>query len=206
MLLFAVMLSLCLGVTSTIPMPCPSLVSVVSFTNGGFDETAPLTFGGEVYVRATVIINAYTSYGRIFGFESTTTPGKPYSFTVSQEGTTGRLLYLGKTEEVYTGLRAEGQVPVGRPFLFELTITYERDLGGSGNDALAIMYINHAVYAHGPVALPTRVTRNSNYIGHSHISQGADLDGTVSDFQLRIQRDCASDLWRGGVRARHGQD
>eukprot|EP01061_Rhynchopus_euleeides_P002836 TRINITY_DN1217_c0_g1_i7.p1 TRINITY_DN1217_c0_g1~~TRINITY_DN1217_c0_g1_i7.p1 ORF type:complete len:277 (+),score=6.09 TRINITY_DN1217_c0_g1_i7:117-833(+) len=165
--------------------PCPEPEIVASFTTSSeFNETAPLTFGGEVYVRATVIINAYTSYGRIFGFESTTTPGKPYSFTVSQQGTSGALIYMGKTGTVSSLMEGVSQVPLGKPFLFELTITRDSTVSGDGNDALAIMYINHAVYAHGPVALPTRVTRNSNYIGHSHISQGADLDGTVSDFQL----------------------
>eukprot|EP01061_Rhynchopus_euleeides_P005591 TRINITY_DN1480_c0_g4_i1.p1 TRINITY_DN1480_c0_g4~~TRINITY_DN1480_c0_g4_i1.p1 ORF type:complete len:139 (+),score=31.83 TRINITY_DN1480_c0_g4_i1:43-417(+) len=38
---------------------CPDPETVASFTTSSeFDETAPLTFGGEVYVRATVIINA----------------------------------------------------------------------------------------------------------------------------------------------------
>eukprot|EP01061_Rhynchopus_euleeides_P002830 TRINITY_DN1217_c0_g1_i21.p2 TRINITY_DN1217_c0_g1~~TRINITY_DN1217_c0_g1_i21.p2 ORF type:complete len:204 (+),score=19.20 TRINITY_DN1217_c0_g1_i21:565-1176(+) len=149
-----------------------------------FNETAPLTFGGEVYVRATVKIDAYTYYGRIFEFVNTSTPGKSYGFTVTQDAVTGTLRFLGETDTVNSVMAGTAKVPLGKSFLFEMTITRDSTVSGDGNDALAIMYINHAVYAHGPVALPTRVTRNSNYIGHSHAGNDSPLDGTVSDFQL----------------------
>ena len=166
--------------------PCPVPEIVASFaTSSEFNETAPLTFRGEVYMRATVIINAYTDDGSILEFDSTSTPGKPCTFTVMQDGVTGRLVYIGYTEMGhYSVLEGPTQVPVGRAFLFELTITRDNTVSGDRTDALAIMYIDSVEYARGPVALPTRVMRDSNYIGHSHIAQHAPLDGTVSDFRI----------------------
>eukprot|EP01061_Rhynchopus_euleeides_P002834 TRINITY_DN1217_c0_g1_i4.p1 TRINITY_DN1217_c0_g1~~TRINITY_DN1217_c0_g1_i4.p1 ORF type:complete len:167 (+),score=21.46 TRINITY_DN1217_c0_g1_i4:49-549(+) len=158
MLLFAVMLSLCLGVTPTIPMPCPSPRSVASFTTSSeFNERAPLLFGGEVYVRATVMINTYTYWGRIIGFDSTTTPENSYGFTLSQYDNTGSLLYMGDGGQ--SVVRGTTPVPLGKPFLFEFTITRDSTVSEDGKDALGIIYINGIEYARSAVSLPATVVR-----------------------------------------------
>eukprot|EP01061_Rhynchopus_euleeides_P017302 TRINITY_DN2877_c0_g1_i5.p1 TRINITY_DN2877_c0_g1~~TRINITY_DN2877_c0_g1_i5.p1 ORF type:complete len:742 (+),score=170.63 TRINITY_DN2877_c0_g1_i5:59-2227(+) len=151
---------------------CPQAAQVVSFQSADtFDQKAPLTFGGNFRVTAHVLINRYGNYARVFDFGNG--PRKD-NVLVTQHGRTGTMsmyVFVGARSQY---IKCNTQAPLGRPFALEVSVL-------NGN---AVMYVDGALCAQGPVTAPLAVSRSGNLIGQSHWSHDGPLDGEVTSFEL----------------------
>eukprot|EP01061_Rhynchopus_euleeides_P026835 TRINITY_DN436_c0_g1_i1.p1 TRINITY_DN436_c0_g1~~TRINITY_DN436_c0_g1_i1.p1 ORF type:complete len:913 (+),score=205.38 TRINITY_DN436_c0_g1_i1:25-2739(+) len=162
-----------------VKQPCPNTERVASFRQPHeFDQQAPLTFGGPMYMRASVYLNSYTTWGRIFDFGNGAWQ-KNVILTLA-EGT--RYLML----QVYRGgfmkeVRCTA-VPLQLNRWTTVEVTIGRD-GDTGADAIARIIIDGYQCGSGPMHLPETVQRSSNRIGRSNWPND-DLDGTVHNFVM----------------------
>eukprot|EP01061_Rhynchopus_euleeides_P026441 TRINITY_DN431_c0_g1_i14.p1 TRINITY_DN431_c0_g1~~TRINITY_DN431_c0_g1_i14.p1 ORF type:complete len:283 (+),score=65.27 TRINITY_DN431_c0_g1_i14:62-850(+) len=159
-------------------LPCPSPVQVAAFSDvKDFDERNPITFGGEIYMSATVLVWRNGFYSRIIDFGNGMASD---NLLVAQRDGTGML-----TPEVHRdGLRTNIDgcpTPLNKEFFLEITIARAGTHAPAG---LAVVYIDGKECSRGTITLPRWVSRNSNLVGKSNWPADVDLDGYVKDFTL----------------------
>eukprot|EP01061_Rhynchopus_euleeides_P026836 TRINITY_DN436_c0_g4_i1.p1 TRINITY_DN436_c0_g4~~TRINITY_DN436_c0_g4_i1.p1 ORF type:complete len:922 (+),score=200.92 TRINITY_DN436_c0_g4_i1:25-2766(+) len=154
-----------------------------------FDQDAPLTFGGPMYMRASVYLNSYTTWGRIFDFGNGA--GQDNVVLTLHGALTNHLLLQvvhrnGLTEEVLCGLPIE---------LHQWT-TVEVMIDSSTEPIQGSILLNGYRCSVADIYyIPETVQRSSNRIGRSNWHNDDDLDGTVSNFVLTacpVARPCHS--------------
>eukprot|EP01061_Rhynchopus_euleeides_P001573 TRINITY_DN1112_c0_g2_i2.p1 TRINITY_DN1112_c0_g2~~TRINITY_DN1112_c0_g2_i2.p1 ORF type:complete len:579 (+),score=127.49 TRINITY_DN1112_c0_g2_i2:22-1758(+) len=159
---------------SYVAEPCDLHTTVLDVSTVSTFNQGPLTFGGEMLMRATVNLNRYTAYSRVMDFGNG--PGTNNVVVALSPGQTGFFLQVISSAGA-KNIFCNAAVPLNRDVLLEVTIA------GSGSDGVGTMYVDGVQCASGPMNVPEIEQRTGTYIKQSHWADPI-LDGTVSNFVL----------------------